>query len=93
MPETIESSGLPLHINGSFSLRYDRRDFKRIANDTKEDESAQWNQFMLNEVLSQVLIQLLNFAKNLVEACDKDLVLIEFYHLIPDLANLSLNWK
>ena len=93
MPETIESSGLPLHINGSFSLRYDRRDFKWIANDTKEDESAQWNQFMLNEVLSQVLIQLLNFAKNLVEACDKDLVLIEFYHLIPDLANLSLNWK
>ena len=61
MPETIERTGLPLHINGSFGLRDDRRDFKWLANDTKEDESAKWNELMVKETLTQVLHNLLNY--------------------------------
>ena len=55
MPETIEKSGLPFHINGSFGLRDDRRDFKWMSEDCHLDESAQWNELMVNEVLNRTL--------------------------------------
>ena len=93
MPETIEKSGLPLHIHGSFGLRDDRRDFKWLSNDAKEDEAAKWNELMVNEVLNMVLIQLIDYAKTLIEIKDPDFDLDNFYYLLPDLRNIALNWK
>lgn len=93
LPETIEKTGLPFHLNGSFGLRDDRRDLRWLANDTMQDESAKWNGVLINEVLTYVLEQFLNFARNLIENNDSDLKLIEFYHLLPNLKSLSLNWK
>ena len=93
MPETIELSGLPLHINGSFGLKDDRRDFKWLADDNREDQAAQWNELMVSEVLNTVLVQLLAFAKQLVESKDADLSIREFYYLLPCLQNMSRNWR
>ena len=93
MPETIERSGLPLHINGSFGLRDDRRDFRWLSNDTKEDDSAKWNEVMFDEVLNEVLHQFINFAKSLIEKKDPDFKLNEFYYLIPNLNALIPSWK
>lgn len=93
LPETIEKSGLPLHINGSFGLRNDRSDFRWLSNDTQEDESAKWNELMVRETLTQVLKNLLNYAKSLIENNDEDINLTEFYYLLPNLVTLSLNWK
>jgi hypothetical protein len=93
MPETIERSGLPLHINGSFGLRDDRRDFRWLSNDTKEDDSAKWNEVMFDEVLNEVLHQFINFAKSLIEKKDPDFKLNEFYYLIPNLNVLIPSWR
>jgi hypothetical protein len=93
MPETIELSGLPFHINGSFGLRDDRRDFKWMSNDTQNDQSAQWNKLMVDEVLNKVLVQMLNYAKSLIELKDGDLSMVEFYYLLPDPVNICRNWR
>ena len=93
LPETIEKTGLQFHLNGSFGLRDDRRDIRWLANDTMQDESAKWNGVLINEVLTDVLEQFLNFAKKLIENNDSDLKLKEFYYLLPNLKSLSLSWK
>ena len=93
MPETIEPCGLPFHINGSFGLRDDRRDFKWLAEDTKEDEAAQWNELMVKEVLNHVLVQMLNYSKTLIDRLDSDLSIEEFYSLLPHLENISHHWR
>ncbi|RNA38507.1 hypothetical protein BpHYR1_016923 [Brachionus plicatilis] len=93
MPETIEKSGLPLHIHGSFGLRDDRRDFKWLSSDAKEDQAAKWNELMVSEVLNKVLIQLIDYAKDLIRNNNSDFDLNNFYYLLPDLSNIGLNWK
>ena len=74
-------------------MRDDRREIKWLANDTMQDDSAKWNEILVNEVLSEVLEQFLNFAKKLIQIEDSDFNLIEFYHLLPNLKSLSLKWR
>jgi sacsin len=93
MPETVELSGLPVYINGSFGLRDDRRDFKWLSNDTQLDDAANWNECMAKEVLNIALIELLNYAKDLVMKADPSMCINEFYYLLPFVENLSLSWK
>lgn len=94
MPETIELSGLPFHIHGSFGLRDDRRDFKWLSSDNRRDESAQWNEFLLDEVLDTTLVKILNYAQNAITTMNADFnSLIEYYFLIPVWENASGNWR
>jgi hypothetical protein len=90
MPENIEKNGLPFHINGSFALRDDRTDFKWPSHDSMHDNSAKWNQCMVNEVLNLTLIQMIQHAKSVI---NKDISLKDFYALFPHVENIGLNWR
>jgi hypothetical protein len=94
MPETIEKSGLPFHINGSFGLRDDRRDFKWMSEDCHLDQSAQWNELMVNEVLNHTLLEMIEYAKSVIIESNGDFgQLINFYYLLPIWENMSHNWR
>ena len=90
MPETIEKNGLSFHVNGSFGLRDDRSDFKWLTNDNQHDSAAQWNQKMVDEVLNLTLIQMIDYAKELV---NKHIEIEKFYSLFPCLSDVGLNWR
>jgi hypothetical protein len=90
MPEKIEKNGLPFHINGSFGLRDDRSDFKWLTNDNRHDRSAIWNQHMVDEVLNLTLIQMIDYAKAVI---NEDIEIDNFYSLFPRLNDIGLNWR
>lgn len=94
MPETIERSGLPFHIHGSFGLRDDRRDFKWLSNDNRRDEAAQWNELILNEVLDTTLVSIIDYAKKSITKSSSEFPsLLDYYYLIPVWENASANWR
>jgi hypothetical protein len=90
MPENIEQNGLPFHINGSFGLRDDRSDFKWPTHDNKFDQAAQWNQHMVDEVLNLTLIQMIDYAKEVINV---NIKLDNFYSLFPHQNDIGSHWR
>ncbi|KAF7709114.1 sacsin-like [Silurus meridionalis] len=52
-------TGLPIHINACFGLTDNRRYIKWQEEDQKNDESAEWNELLMKEVLPHVYLKIL----------------------------------
>lgn len=52
-------TGLPVHINACFGLTDNRRYIKWQEEDQKNDESAEWNELLMKEVLPHVYLKII----------------------------------
>ena len=64
LPMPVEaSSGLPIHVNGTFGLNDDRRSLKWPGGDRKNDPTADWNKILVSQLLPHCYAMLLSEAK------------------------------
>ena len=78
LPMPVEtSSGLPVHVNGTFGLNDDRRTLKWPGIERKNDPTASWNKILVSQLLPPCYAMLLNEAKN-------HLLPEQFYKAWPD---------
>ncbi|PIK34200.1 hypothetical protein BSL78_28978, partial [Apostichopus japonicus] len=61
-PGEESKSGLPVHVHGFFGVSDDRRSLKWPGGDQIQNEEAEWNTFLVDELLPQA------YCKALVEA-------------------------
>ena len=81
------SSGLPVHVNGTFSLTDDRCNLKWPDLDRGNDKMADWNHILVSKLLPECYFQLLMKAKD-------QLTTDQFYRAWPDPKELQdTNWK
>lgn len=71
------SSGLPVHVNGTFGLNDERRSLKWPGSERKNDAAANWNKILVTELLPPCYIMLLLEAK-------KHLSQQQFYDVWPN---------
>ena len=78
LPMPMEtSSGLPVHINGTFGLNDERRSLKWPGNERRNDATANWNKILVSELLPPCYIMLLLEAKKYISQQ-------QFYDVWPD---------
>ena len=89
-PDSDCRSGLPVQVNGYFGLTDNRRALKWPGPDCQNDETAQWNQLLLQKVGSQVYA---NLIINMVRDCSANLPPELVYSALPDLSHVREEWK
>ena len=78
LPMPIEtSSGLPIHVNGTFGLNDERRTLKWPGVERKNDLTADWNKILVSQLLPPCYAMLLTEAK-------KYIPLDQFYQAWPN---------
>ena len=78
LPMPVEtSSGLPIHVNGTFGLNDERRTLKWPGIDRRNDQTANWNKTLVSQLLPPCYAMLLTEAK-------KHLSSDQFYKAWPD---------
>ena len=78
LPMPVEtSSGLPIHVNGTFGLNDERRTLKWPGIERRNDPTANWNKTLVSQLLPPCYAMLLTEAKN-------HLSLEQFYKAWPD---------
>ena len=87
-------TGLPVQVNGYFGLTDNRRALKWPGPDCQNDETAEWNQLLLEKVGSQVyaslIINLVQYVSiNVPTEVHAKLV----YSAFPDLSHVRQDWK
>ncbi|KAF5897396.1 sacsin-like, partial [Clarias magur] len=76
-------TGLPVHINACFGLTDNRRYIKWQEEDQKNDESAEWNELLIKEVLPYVYLKIIQDA---IQLSKKSMLPVgSVYNLWPDL--------
>lgn len=76
-------TGLPIHINACFGLTDNRRYIKWQEEDQKNDESAEWNELLMKEVLPHVYLKIIQDG---IELSRKSALPVgSVYHLWPNL--------
>ncbi|KAI5106774.1 sacsin [Silurus meridionalis] len=76
-------TGLPIHINACFGLTDNRRYIKWQEEDQKNDESAEWNELLMKEVLPHVYLKIL---QDIVKLSKKSVLPVSaVYKLWPNL--------
>ncbi|XP_048734804.2 sacsin-like [Ostrea edulis] len=100
LPLTEKSlSGLPIHINGCFALSQNRRVVKwptadQIRHHAHTDKSIQWNQALVEEVLSELYSK---FILELVEESQRQGSRKEYARIvsrcIPNTENVDEHWQ
>ena len=90
LPMPVEtSSGLPVHVNGTFGLNDDRRTIKWPSGERRNDPTARWNQMLLTECLSSCYNLLL---KTSVEC--NHITPEQFYNAWPNVESLRhTSWQ
>ncbi|CAB3987754.1 Hypothetical predicted protein [Paramuricea clavata] len=88
-------TGLPVQVNGYFGLTDNRRALKWPGPDCQNDDTAQWNQLLLEKVGSQVYA---NLIVNMVRECSSNLLPPEslaklVYSALPVHSNVRQDWK
>ena len=64
LPMPVEtSSGLPIHVNGTFGLNDERRTLKWPGVERRNDPTANWNKILVSKVLPHCYAMLLREAK------------------------------
>lgn len=76
-------TGLPVHINACFGLTDNRRYIKWKEEDQKNDESAEWNELLMKEVLPHVYLKIIQDGIQL--ARKSALPVSSVYNLWPNL--------
>ncbi len=83
LPMPVEtSSGLPVHVNGTFGLNDERRSIKWPGSERRNDATANWNKILVTKLLPPCYIMLL------LEAM-KYLSQQQFYDSWPDAKSLE----
>ena len=78
LPMPVEtSSGLPIHVNGTFGLNDERRTLKWPGIERRNDPTANWNKTLVSQLLPPCYAMLLTEAK-------KHLSTDQFYKAWPD---------
>ena len=78
LPMPVEtSSGLPIHVNGTFGLNDERRTLKWPGIERRNDPTANWNKTLVSQLLPPCYAMLLTEAK-------KHLSSDQFYKAWPD---------
>ena len=70
-------TGLPIHVNGFFSVTSDRRQIEQLVKDDKLTEEAVWNQILFEEVVCDVYLYALQTLSKLTPTTP-------YYHMWPD---------
>ena len=76
LPLPIET-GLPIHVNGFFSVTSDRRQIEQLVSDDKVTDEATWNQILLEEVACAAYLYAL-------EILSKHGTRTPYYYIWPD---------
>ena len=76
LPLPIET-GLPIHVNGFFSVTSDRRQIEQLVSDDKVTDEATWNQILLEEVACAAYLYAL-------EILSKHGTRAPYYYIWPD---------
>ena len=90
LPFSQESlTGLPVHVNGYFSLGLDRKDLKckSISTAKSVDKSVLWNEILIKKLLPQAYLNLLKFLINL------ELKSSDVYGAWPSKDKVNSKWK
>ena len=78
LPMPIEtSSGLPIHVNGTFGLNDERRTLKWPGIERRNDPTANWNKILVRQLLPPCYAMLLIEARNHLSPS-------QFYNAWPD---------
>lgn len=76
-------TGLPVHINAYFGLTDNRRHIKWQDEDQKNDESAQWNELLMTDVLPHTYLKMI---RDSIQCCRNAILpATTVYHLWPDI--------
>lgn len=94
--EKKSSTGLPVHLNGYFSVGQDRRHLQWSSigqQDISRDNDVMWNHFLITDMIPQVYIdavsQLISEIKEgRLEACPSSVI-----QALPDYKQVDENWK
>ena len=92
--EQKSSSGLPVHVNGYFSVSQNRRHLKwpTAGQDKDADKAVYWNQCLISEVLpssyAELLLQAIELSKKHPKALPVELV----YASYPNLVEVNEKW-
>ena len=87
-------TGLPVQVNGYFGLTDNRRALKWPGPDCQNDETAQWNQLLLEKVGSQVYANLIvNMIRNCSGNLPSELLAKLVYSALPVHSNVRQDWK
>ena len=85
MPD-MASSGLPVHVNGTFGVNDDRRNLKWPDEERKNDPAADWNVMLVTDLLPSCYASLLLTARYYLQA-------EMFYKAWPDISNVEEHWN
>ena len=87
-------TGLPVQMNGYFGLTDNRRALKWPGPDCQNDETAQWNQLLLEKVGSQVYVNLIvNMTKENSSNLSSELLAKLVYSALPICSNVREEWR
>ena len=87
-------TGLPVQVNGYFGLTDNRRALKWPGPDCQNDETAQWNQLLLEKIGSQVYANLIvNMVQNCSANLPSELLAKLVYSALPVHSNVRQDWK
>ena len=79
-------SGLPVHVNGTFSLSDDRCTLKWPGLECRNDRKADWNHILVSKLLPECYFQLLLEAR-------EQLTVDQFYRAWPDPRKVQGKWR
>ena len=82
----MASSGLPIHVNGTFGVNDDRRTLKWPDRERRNDLTANWNVTLATELLPLCYLSLLSKAKAKLAAN-------RFYAAWPTISDVPQQWK
>lgn len=93
--EKKSSSGLPVHVNGYFSVGQNRRDLKWKTAGQQEDldKDVAWNGSLLAEALPYCYVELIKRAIDLQGQDNHRMAIGNVYAAVPDMAHVDEKWK
>ena len=93
--EQKSSTGLPVHINGYFSISQNRRHLKwpSLGQNPTSDKSVSWNQCLLKEVIHKAYIQLVKTAIQMNISKNEHVSKLDIYQALPDIVGVNEKWQ
>ena len=93
-PDSNCRTGLPVQVNGYFGLTDNRRALKWPGPDCQNDDTALWNQLLLQKVGSQVYVNLIvNIIRDGSTNLPPELRVKLVYSALPDLSHVREEWS
>lgn len=93
--EKTSNTGLPVHINGYFSVSQDRRHLQwpSIGQDIDRDKAVLWNHCLLTEMIPQAYVNAVTHLITLFQAGQVTASPTSVIQALPDLQQVDEKWK